>query len=54
MTSPTTVVDDRKTLSGKEETCDVCAHETAAHDPISRRYCAATLANALTRLCICT
>lgn len=36
-----------------EQTCDVCAHIAAGHDPISRRYCAATLANALSRNCIC-
>ncbi|WP_425389407.1 RGCVC family protein [Cryptosporangium arvum] len=34
--------------------CDVCGHDAAAHDPISRRYCAATLTNALSRDCICT
>jgi hypothetical protein len=36
------------------ETCDVCDHEPVQHDPIARRYCAATFANALTRRCICT
>jgi hypothetical protein len=36
------------------ETCDVCDHRQTEHDPIARRYCAATLANALTRGCICT
>lgn len=36
------------------ETCDVCDHRDMEHDPIARRYCAATLANALTRGCICT
>ena len=36
------------------ETCDVCDHQQTEHDPIARRYCAATLANALTRGCICT
>ena len=35
------------------ETCDVCDHEQTEHDPIARRYCAATFANALTRRCIC-
>jgi hypothetical protein len=35
------------------ETCDACDHEQTEHDPIARRYCAATLANALTRGCIC-
>jgi hypothetical protein len=35
------------------ETCNVCDHEQTQHDPIARRYCAATFANALTRRCIC-
>jgi hypothetical protein len=35
------------------KTCDVCDHEPTQHDPIARRYCAATFANALTRRCIC-
>src|SRR4051812_15252709 len=33
--------------------CEVCAHSMADHDPIAGRYCSATLANALTRGCIC-
>ena len=36
------------------ETCNVCDHQQTEHDPIARRYCAATVANALTRRCICT
>ena len=36
------------------ETCDVCDHAQTEHDPIALRYCAAILANALTRRCICT
>jgi hypothetical protein len=35
------------------ETCNVCDHQQTEHDPIGRRYCAATFANALTRRCIC-
>ncbi|GAA0223315.1 RGCVC family protein [Cryptosporangium japonicum] len=58
MTSPASTIDRRKTRSDATGTaphaCDVCGHDTAAHDPISRRYCAATLTNALTRDCICT
>lgn len=33
--------------------CEVCAHPFTDHDPIARRYCSATLANALSRGCIC-
>ena len=36
-----------------DEACDMCAHPLSAHDPIARRYCVATSANALTRGCIC-
>jgi hypothetical protein len=58
MSSPMTAVEDRGAPSSEAEnaprTCDVCPHETGSHDPISRRYCAATLATALTRGCICT
>jgi hypothetical protein len=35
-------------------TCTMCDHQQTEHDPIARRYCAATLASALTRRCICT
>jgi hypothetical protein len=33
--------------------CGCCAHAWEAHDATARRYCAATLATALTRGCIC-
>lgn len=33
--------------------CTVCGHDVADHDPISRRYCQATQAHALSRRCIC-
>jgi hypothetical protein len=33
--------------------CDTCPHPAAEHDAISSRYCAATLATALSRGCIC-
>jgi hypothetical protein len=33
--------------------CAVCDHETDTHDPIGRRYCEATQAQALGRNCIC-
>jgi len=57
MTSPTIATTDSIVRSGEEEfssrTCSVCAHASAGHDAISERYCAATLANALSRNCIC-
>jgi hypothetical protein len=34
--------------------CAVCKHDLRGHDPISRRYCQATQAQALPRGCICT
>ena len=33
--------------------CDACRHPEAEHDTISRRYCAATMAAASSRDCIC-
>jgi hypothetical protein len=36
-----------------EQRCDICAHAVDAHDPIARRFCAATMTNALSRNCIC-
>ncbi len=58
MTSPMPALVRRATPSDARDTaphaCDVCGHDAAAHDPISRRYCAATLTNALSRDCICT
>jgi hypothetical protein len=33
--------------------CSVCDHAITSHDRISRRYCDATQAQALTRKCIC-
>ena len=33
--------------------CDVCNHPDSAHDHIARRYCKATMANALPRRCVC-
>ena len=34
-------------------TCDVCGHAEAVHDAISRRFCKATMSQALSRNCIC-
>jgi hypothetical protein len=33
--------------------CAVCPHPLAAHDAISRRFCQATQAHAMTRGCVC-
>lgn len=33
--------------------CMVCGHSPGAHDKIARRFCEATIANALPRGCIC-
>lgn len=33
--------------------CDVCSHPMSDHDVISARFCAATVAGALTRGCVC-
>jgi len=58
MTNPGTTVTDERTARADEkdaapQACDVCTHSASGHDHISRRYCAATLANALSRNCIC-
>ena len=34
--------------------CDICTHRDGAHDDIARRYCQATMTNALSRNCICS
>lgn len=36
-----------------DETCSACNHPWSAHDIIGRRFCAATLAGALDRGCVC-
>jgi hypothetical protein len=64
MTNPVTIADgqeahrddgvDHAPRTPGTQTWDVCIHAAAGHDPISRRYCAATLTNALTRSCICS
>lgn len=36
------------------EACNICSHPDAAHDDIARRYCRATMTNALSRHCICS
>lgn len=51
MTTP--VQESAEPMARAVETCDVCAHPEAAHDAIARRYCDATVANAMSRGCIC-
>ena len=34
--------------------CDACEHSPTDHDAIARRYCTATISNAITRGCICS
>ena len=36
-----------------EAACAACPHPAAGHDPIGRRFCAATLDSSITRGCIC-
>lgn len=36
------------------EACYICIHPDATHDDIARRYCRATMTNALSRKCICS
>ncbi|XVV07602.1 RGCVC family protein [Actinosynnema sp. CA-248983] len=34
--------------------CPACAHPADAHDPLARRFCAATRAGGLHRGCLCS
>lgn len=36
-----------------DDACLACAHPRSAHDVISTRFCAATVAAALARGCVC-
>jgi len=36
-----------------DDACSVCGHPVRAHDAIGTRFCAATMAGALTRGCVC-
>ncbi|WP_020671981.1 RGCVC family protein [Amycolatopsis nigrescens] len=36
-----------------DATCPACSHPREAHDSISLRYCAATVAGAFDRGCVC-
>ncbi|MGH3850988.1 MAG: RGCVC family protein, partial [Pseudonocardiaceae bacterium] len=46
---------DSETDTGDRDgvTCTVCPHPWDAHDRIGVRYCAATVAGALSRGCVC-
>ncbi len=48
--SESTVVADHPDTSG---VCVACPHPSSEHDPISARFCTATVAGALPRGCIC-
>jgi hypothetical protein len=50
--APREVVSSSATVA-VDEACDVCEHPRELHDAIGRRFCAATISNALTRGCIC-
>ncbi|MGW6442817.1 RGCVC family protein [Lentzea sp. NPDC055074] len=47
------VTESRVTESSTHVSCAVCPHARHEHDPLGARYCAATMAAALTRGCIC-
>lgn len=36
------------------EKCAICPHPMADHDPISARFCVATVAGGFTRGCVCS
>jgi hypothetical protein len=36
------------------EMCATCPHPMAAHDPISARFCVATVAGGFSRGCVCS
>ena len=48
-TSDTTTIEQREA----DEGCLACEHPMSAHDVISARFCAATLAGTLSRRCVC-
>ncbi|WP_433261352.1 RGCVC family protein [Actinosynnema sp. CS-041913] len=37
-----------------ERSCPACPHPADAHDPLARRFCAATRAGGLHRGCLCS
>ena len=54
MTTPTVTAADTTTRTDAVEgACETCPHPLGAHDAISLRFCAATLAAALPRGCVC-
>ena len=44
---------ERLPVIAPQDRCSVCMHPTTLHDAIAARFCAATLAQVLTRECIC-
>jgi hypothetical protein len=45
---------DGATDGADDRICAACPHVRDAHDPLGRRFCAATTASAANRGCICT
>ncbi|MEU6152099.1 RGCVC family protein [Actinosynnema sp. NPDC047251] len=39
--------------AGGDDRCAACPHPSSTHDPLSARFCAATVSSALDRACIC-
>ena len=50
---PTAAKNDTEAETTADEACSVCGHPARAHDAIGTRFCAATMAGALTRGCVC-
>jgi hypothetical protein len=54
MSNTTVTPDFTELLEDQTEKCVTCPHPTAEHDPISARFCGATVAGGFTRGCVCT
>jgi hypothetical protein len=53
VSTPTVTTSTSNRTTSAADLCDACAHDADGHDPIARRFCAATVAGALSRTCIC-
>lgn len=47
-------VPEAKADGQSEPTCAACSHPWDAHDPIAKRFCAATKAGGTLRKCLCS
>jgi hypothetical protein len=47
------VILDTEHIIDEVPLCAVCAHPSAAHDPIAERYCQASASSSLSRHCVC-